>query len=127
MKSVIDFINQPSEYDWEFESTYIEPFNTTYSFYSFAAEGNSERSYIVESSDKGMIKLAETNNEYSIWELSPVKIQVNNHPVLLLWLGYPETDIEWYSPAVFDGSQFIITNDRIIDLTKFQINEEASN
>lgn len=125
-KSILNFLDLKSKYDWRYGSIQIKPYNLTYAFYSFLAEGETEKSYLIEAGDMGLKKMAETTNEYSIWELSPVTVQINYRPVLLLWVGYPETGSEWFTPAIFDGKKFQITNNRIIYLSEYLSKSDTS-
>ena len=109
---------------WRFEMVKVEPYDLTYAFYSFLSDSSEEKTYLFEIDSDEITIVNEITNDFNIWELSPVSVQVNNRPILLLWLGLPETDIEWYSPAVFDGEKFDITNRRIIDLSKYRFNNE---
>ncbi|MGL1889842.1 MAG: hypothetical protein OCD76_25235 [Reichenbachiella sp.] len=121
--SIKSHINLTSVYDWRMGNISIDPYNSTYSFYSFASE-NGEKSFLLEIDEttKKITTMSEITNDYSIWEITPVPIQINRKPVLLLWLGVPETDIEWYSPAVYDGKKYKITNNRKLNLAELQSN-----
>lgn len=117
-ESVRNYVKLKVKYDWKYGAVMVEPYNLRYVFYSFLSESNVEKSFLFEIDPEGIKIMAEITNDYKIRELCPVAIQVNKKPVLLLWVDVPETDIEWFTPAVFDGQKFKITNRRIIDVLK---------
>ena len=118
LKSVKDLIGIKSHYDWRLNAIRVEPYGITYAFYSFAAQDGKEKSFLLEKDNDSFSIVQEITNDYSIWEVCPMPIEVNQRPVLLLKVGVPETDLEWYSPAIFDGEKFDIPNSRIIDIAK---------
>lgn len=117
------YIDKNSHIDWCLEHVKVDLYNSIYSYYSFAGDIG-EKSFLLETNQttKNISTLAEITNDFSIWDLTPVSIEINEKPVLLLWLGVPETDIEWYSPAIYDGSKYQIKNTRKIELKKFITN-----
>ena len=118
--SIKKHIGIDSKYQWELSSWMIYPYNLTYTFYSFVSNEEKEKSFLIETNSKLENRvMSEITNDYSIMELTPVPIQLNKRPLLLLWVGPPETDIEWFTPAVFNGVYYEITNNRILELNQF--------
>ncbi len=113
--------SESSNYDWKYGAIDLQPYDITYAYYSFLADDQKERTYLLELDQNNTETLLKETGEYSILDMTPVKIQVNDRPVLLLWVGYAETDIEWYSPAVYNGEGYEVTNNRIIQLEKEQL------
>lgn len=112
--------SESSNFDWQYGAIDLQPYDITYAFYSFLADDQKERTYLLELGQSKVETLLKETGEYSILDITPVKIQVNDRPVLLLWVGYAETDIEWYTPAVYNGQEYEVTNNRIIQLEKEQ-------
>ncbi len=128
--SIKNHIKRASLYDWSLQSVLVEPYQNIYTFYSFIADGDIEKSFLVETNSVyGNRIMSEITNDYSIRNIIPVPVQINKKPILLLWVGPTETDIEWYTPAVFNGIKYEIINTRIFELQdylRFSTNENDS-
>lgn len=111
------------KYEWGSSHVRIGPSNSVLSSYSYHSHNNEEVSYLIESSKAKMTTLMKVTGEFSIWELIPTSMMINNKPLLLLWLALPETDIMWYSPAVYTGTKYQMTKDPKILLSNYSKEE----
>ncbi|WP_143954006.1 hypothetical protein [Robertkochia solimangrovi] len=106
--------------EWGLEIKKIEPFNTSYAYYSFTDESEAKRSYLFEVNKDQITTMAEINQDYCIFGLTPVSLQFNGKPVFILFVGVPDSDVQWKTPAIYNGTKYEITNKRIIDLSQYK-------
>ncbi len=124
--SLLDSIHKHHHFeaaeDYKFGGIRIEePYNTTYAFYSFLNETHTA-SYCIFEIDSNKVELLDlANPRLYILDMIPTALMVNKKPVLLL-----ENDMSgttWFSPAIFDGKEFVSTYNRVINLQDFTENE----
>lgn len=71
-------------------------------------------SYLIETSESKSTILYETRDDYSVMEVSPVHIEINNKPVLLITEGKNETDMIWTALAVYSPKGYeVMSGSRI--------------
>ena len=105
------------QFDLRSSAIEITSFGTNIISFAYHTFNNTAVTYIIEQKGDSIKTLLELEDEYYVWELIPTSVIYKGKPILLLWLGLPETDIEWYSPAVFDGTSYQITNNSRILLS----------
>lgn len=98
------------QFDLRSSAIEITSFELNLISFAYHTFNNTAVTFIVEQKGDSIKTLLELEDEYYIWQLIPTSAIYNSKPILLLWLGIPETDIEWYSPAVFDGTNYQILN-----------------
>jgi len=119
--SVKKYIKANPKHEWHISGSIAYPYNLVHTVYSFVTNEGDEKSYLFETNSGLSNKvMSELTNDYIILDLTHVPVQINSRPLLLLWVGYPETDIEGHTPAIFNGVNYEITNSRILELNKFR-------
>lgn len=104
------------QYDLTSSAVEMSSFGTTLFSFAYYTFNNTAVTYIIEQKEDSVNTLLKLEDEYYIWQLIPTSIIYKNKPILLLWVGIPETDIEWYTSAVFDGTNYQLTNSSRISL-----------
>jgi len=99
-----------------YDVTHIEltNYNKIISSYSFGNYTDTHTSMLLETGPGVYDTLFELSDEYAIMGIVPVEIQVNKYPILLVQFAKPETDIIWYSPAVFDGTEYQVDSEKFV-------------
>lgn len=103
----------------------LPSFGTNIISFAFISDKNTAVTHIIEQKDDSIRKLLQVEGEFYIWEIIPTSLIYNSRPILLLWLGYPETDIEWYATAVFDGDEYKMMESSRIILEDFGSDKEG--
>lgn len=61
--------------------------------------------------------LKDLNEDWFIFELTPLHLEASGKPVLLLRMGKNETDWIWTSLAIFSGEEYVFSeNNRVSGL-----------
>ncbi|RKQ49248.1 hypothetical protein BXY85_0237 [Roseivirga pacifica] len=68
-------------------------------------------------SDENMLGVFRSK-DIVVLDLTPLPVQVNQYPLILLRVGRPSSDLIWDTPAVFHGNEYKMTG-RIVELEKF--------
>lgn len=104
------------QYNLSSSSVEITTFGTTLISFAYHTFNNTAVTYLIEQKEDSVNTLLRFEDEYYIWQLIPTSIIYKNKPILLLWVGLPDTDIEWYTSAVFDGAKYKLSNGSRISL-----------
>ncbi len=108
--------------DYKFGGIRIEePYYATYAFYSFLNETHTASSCIFEIDSNKVELLNLTHSGAYILDITPTALKVNKKPVLLLEHEMGETT--WFSPAIFDGKEFVSAYKRVINLRDYTQDE----
>jgi hypothetical protein len=90
---------------WTLNHQVLKPHNTTFSIIATDA-----KSLLIETSNNVSQIIFETDADYSIMEVSPLHIEVNDKPMLLALMGVNETDMIWTSLLVYNSKKYEIMN-----------------
>ncbi len=115
--------NSEVKYHYLTEHVTIPYLSDTITLFTYLSENSKQTSLIIEWINGEQENLLKLQEEYVIWELKPLPIIYNKKSVLLLTVGYPETDIIWYTPAIFNGEQYSVTNNSKVKVEDLAINQ----
>ncbi|MEO9870097.1 hypothetical protein [Ekhidna sp.] len=101
----------------------LHSYGKTLSAYSCGDYIDNHKSYLIETIGDQHEVLFELDDDYTIWDIIPIPIQLNRYPVLLVRLGKPETDFIWYLPVIFDGTKYQLAKEKVV-LSNFLDKEE---
>lgn len=87
---------------WDVSHTRIMPHHSVYSAISMQS-----RLLLVETHDGQSRILKDLEEDWFISEITPLHLESNGKPILLLWMGVNETDILWHAVAIYSGKGFV--------------------
>jgi len=101
-------------YEWTSKHITLKKSGITLSIYSADAKNeNRTLSYLTELRNGKLNVLNKFNGEYAFWNLLPLPISHNNHPVLLITMAVPETDASLiYVPFIWKNSGYKMVKNR---------------
>lgn len=90
---------------WDVSHTRIMPYHSVYSAISMQS-----RLLLVETHNGQSRILKDLEEDWFISEITPLHLESNGKPILLLWMGVNETDIMWHAAAIFSGEEFVFAD-----------------
>lgn len=101
-------------YEWASKHITLKKSGITLSIYSADAKNeNRTLSYLTELRNGKLNVLNKFNGEYAFWDLLPLPISHNDHPVLLITMAVPETDASLiYVPFIWENSGYKMVKNR---------------
>ena len=110
-KNILEKFAPDAERVWKVVHTRIVPYRSVYSAISFQSG-----LFLIETKEGQSRILNAVNENWVISNITPVHLEINGKPILLLTMGVIDTDFIWTSLAIFSGEQYAFYTHRLKDL-----------
>lgn len=101
-KTLLETFVRDSMRVWNVLHTRIMPYQSVYSAISMHS-----RFVLVETNEGQSRILKDLKEDWFISDITPLHLEANGKPILLLTMGINETDMIWTSLAVFSGMEYV--------------------